>query len=68
MKKENILSQIKWYVDHDYSANTYLLTGYFDGLRFTQPVLDKFWGIPLRYKKWCIERRYLALYKNLNLV
>jgi hypothetical protein len=61
----DVLSQIKWNVDHDYSANSYLLSGDFNGHRFTQPVLDKFWGIPLRYKKWCIERRYLALYKNI---
>jgi hypothetical protein len=61
----DVLSQIKWDIDHDYSANSYLLSGDFNGHRFVQPVLDKFWGIPLRYKKWCIERRYLALYKNI---
>jgi len=61
---KDISSQIKWEIDHDYSKNSYLLSGDFNGHRFTLPVLDKFWGIPLRYKRWCIEMRYLSLYGN----
>jgi len=62
----DVLIGIKWNIDHDYSCNSYLLTGDYKGQRFVKPVLDKFWGIPLRYAKWCIERRYLALYGNIT--
>jgi hypothetical protein len=64
LKKDDILSEIKWDIDHDCTKNRYLLSGDLNGHRFTLPVLNNFWGIPLMYKKWCIERRYLALYKN----
>lgn len=62
MEKSDILSQIKWDVDHDYSKNKYLLSGDFKGQRFVKSVLNKYWGIPLMYAKWCIEKRYLILY------
>jgi hypothetical protein len=53
---------IKWDIDHDYSYGSYLLTGDYKGQRFVKPVLDKLWGIPLMYAKWCITRRYNILY------
>jgi hypothetical protein len=69
IKNDNVivgdaLSQIVWEIDHEYTKNSYLLSGDLNGCRFVEPVLNKFWGLPLRYKKWCIERRYLALYKK----
>ena len=60
----DVLTGIKWNIDHDYTCSSYLLTGDYKDQRFVKPVLDKFWGIPLMYAKWCIERRYLALYGN----
>lgn len=57
------IKEIKWDIDHDYSYGSYLLSGYYNGHRFTKGVCDRFWGIPLMYAKWCIERRYLILYK-----
>jgi hypothetical protein len=62
----DVTSGIKWDIDHDYSYNGYLLSGDYKGQRFVKPVLDKFWGIPLMYAKWCIERRYLILYGNIT--
>jgi len=62
--KKEIIESIKWGIDHDYSYNKYLLTGDFNGHRFVQAVYDGYWGIPLRYKKWCIERRYIILYNK----
>jgi len=62
MKKE-FLSKIKWEVDHDYSENQYLLVGDYNNTRFVKPVFDTLWGIPLKYAKWCIERRFLILNK-----
>jgi hypothetical protein len=63
MKKEEILSGIKWKIDHDYSINFYLLIGNYNGQRFVRSVYQGLWGFPLMYAKWCIERRYLILYK-----
>lgn len=62
----DVTSGIKWDIDHDYSYNCYLLSGDYKGQRFVKPVLNKFWGIPLMYAKWCIERRYLILYGNIT--
>ena len=53
---------IKWEIDHDYTDNSYLLTGDYNGHRFVKPVLDSLWGIPLWFAKWCITRRYIILY------
>lgn len=53
---------IKWEVDHDYTYNSYLLAGDYNGHRFVKPVLKFFWGIPLMYAKWCITRNYAILY------
>ena len=53
---------IKWEIDHDCSYNHYLLVGYYNRHIFVKTVLDKFWGIPLMYAKWCITRRYKILY------
>jgi hypothetical protein len=39
-----------------------MLVGDYNGHRFVRTVLDKFWGIPLMYAKWCITRRYTILY------
>jgi len=65
MTRYYILSNIKWEVDHDaYSPNYFILSGDFHGQRFTQGVVDSYWGLPLRYKKWCIERRFISLFKN----
>lgn len=49
---------IKFSVDHDYGKNSYLLIGDYNGVRFVEGVLDKFWGIPLRYKKWLIRLKF----------
>lgn len=56
---------IKWKVDHDfYCSSVFLLIGDYNGHRFLRTVLDKFWGLPLMYAKWCITRRYKILYPN----
>jgi hypothetical protein len=62
----DVTSGIKWNIDHDYTYSSYLLTGDYKEQRFVKPVLNKFWGIPLMYAKWCIERRYLILYGNIT--
>jgi len=59
MKRE----EIKWNIDHDYSYGNYLLSGDYNGHRFTRGVYGGLWGFPLMYAKWCIERRYSILYK-----
>ena len=63
MKPKELLNKIKWEVDHDYSKNHYLLSGDYNGNRFTKVVWDAIYGIPLKYAKWCIERRFLILNK-----
>jgi hypothetical protein len=63
MKQQN---GIVWHIDHDYSYGSYLLAGDFKGQRYVQPVYDGFWGIPLRYKKWCIERRFKILFGTID--
>jgi hypothetical protein len=60
------LSGISWHIDHDYSYNYYLLVGDFRGQRYVQSVYDGFWGIPLLYKKWCIERRFKILFGTID--
>jgi hypothetical protein len=62
--KKEIIESIKWDIDHDYSYSSYLLSGDYNKQRFVKPVLDRFWGIPLMYAKWCIERKYLILYNK----
>jgi len=57
------MKEIKWEVNHDYSYGRYLLSGDYNGTRFVKGVLDGFWGLPLKYAKWCIERRFKLLYK-----
>jgi hypothetical protein len=63
MKSKEVLNKIKWEVDHDYSQNSYLLSGDYNNNRFVKPVWNVLWGIPLKYAKWCIERRFLILNK-----
>jgi hypothetical protein len=54
---------IKWEISHDsYCSSIFMLVGDYNGHRFVRTVLDKFWGIPLMYAKWCITRRFTILY------
>lgn len=64
MTKQEIVSGIKWNIDHDYGVNSFLLVGDYKGQRFVEGVYDGLWGFPLMYAKWLIERRYLTLYKS----
>ena len=63
-KNEEILNQIKWEIDYNYSQNHYLLSGDYNNIRFTKPVWNALYGIPLKYAKWCIEQRFKILNKR----
>lgn len=54
---------IKWSIDHDYGANSYLLIGDYNNTRFCEGVYSKLWGLPLMYKKWLIKRKFKILNK-----
>lgn len=56
------IKNIKWDIDHDYSYGSFLLSGDYNGHRFTRGVNGGWWGLPLMYAKWCITRQYLILY------
>ena len=54
---------IKWDIDHSsYVYNSFLLSGDYNGHRFTIGVVDALFNIPLMYAKWRITRKYKILY------
>lgn len=64
MTKEQIVSGIKWSVDHECSDDSFLLIGDFNGQRFVEIVVYGWFGLHLLYKKWVIERRFRIIYEN----
>jgi hypothetical protein len=65
-QKQKIYSNqdyIKWDIDHSsYVYNSFLLSGDYNGHRFTIGVVDSLFNIPLMYAKWRITKKYKILY------
>ena len=53
--------KINWSIDHDRFNNSYFLIGEYNGIKFVESVLDKYFAIPLMYKKWLIKRKFIIL-------